>query len=92
MSWSLLNVMLAEKVETLLSDPNVRQNVADDERALTKAQAENLIHAVLWAHSSRAGSTASAYAMHNLFETLGLETWTFKKRGEDPTSAGRSDG
>jgi len=79
-SWSLLNVMLAEKVEALLTDPNVRQNVTDDERALTKAQAESLIHAVLWAYSSRAGSTASAYAMNNLFETLRLETWTFKPR------------
>lgn len=86
MSWSLLNVMLAEKVESLLSDPNIRQNVEDGERALTKAQAENLIHSILWAHSSRAGSTASAYAMSNLFDTLGLETWTFKKRGDLPQS------
>lgn len=84
MSWSLLNIMLAGKVESLLTDKNVRQNVKDDERALTKAQAENLIHAVLWAYSSRAGSTASAYAMRNLFDTLGLETWTFKPQEEAP--------
>lgn len=87
MAWSLLNAMLAGKVEALLTDPNVRQNVEDGERAMSKQTAENLIHAVLWAYSSRSGSTASAYAMNNLFETLGLETWTYKKRGADPTGA-----
>jgi len=79
MSWSLLNNVMAEKVEALLNDEHIRQSLEDGQRALPREEALAVIHAALWAYSSRKGSTASAYAMTNMYEALGLETWTFKE-------------
>ena len=78
MSWSLLNGMLAADVEKLLSNEALREDSPDLQRAISKDTAMAVIHAALWAYSSRAGSTASAYAMSHLYDALGLETWTFK--------------
>lgn len=79
MSWSLLNNVMAEKVEALLNDEHIRQSLDDGQRALSREEALAVIHAALWAYSSRQGSTASAYAMKNMFDALHLDTWTFKE-------------
>ncbi len=79
MTWSLLNVTMAEKVEALLTDPAIREDAPDLVRAMDKGTALSVIHAVLWAYSSRSGSFASCYAYDALYNALGLETWTFKK-------------
>lgn len=82
MAVSLLNVLIADKVEALLDDPHVRDNLKDDERGFTKVQASAIIHAALWAYSARAGSTAEAYARINLFDAIGLKSWSFKEPAE----------
>jgi len=82
-SWSLLNSMVADKVDALLAN-ELLAGLQDGERALTKAQATAVIHAALWAYSARSGSFASAYAMDNLFHVLELETWTFKQQVPQP--------
>jgi hypothetical protein len=78
---SLLNLVLAEDVDKLLQHPTLREDSADLERAMSKDKAAEIIHAVLWAYSSRAGSFASAYAFDALFEAIGLESWVFKRPG-----------
>lgn len=85
MAWSLLNAMLAEKVKALLDDPHIR-DCMDGERAMSRETAEAAVHAIIWAHSSRSGSTASAYALSNLYDVLGLETWTYKDQSPEPQS------
>lgn len=60
-------------------------DLPDAERAFSREKTAAIIHAALWAHSARSGSTASAYAINSLFEAIGLETWTFKKRPTQET-------
>jgi hypothetical protein len=79
MAVSLLNVLVADKVNALLDDPHVRDNLSDDQRGFTRDQAEAVIHAAVWAYSARAGSTAEAYARMSLFDALGLKSWSFKE-------------
>lgn len=79
MTVSLLNVLVADKVNALLDDPHVRDNLPDDQRGFTREQATAIIHAALWAYAARAGSTAEAYARMGLFEAIGLKTWSFKE-------------
>lgn len=76
---SLLNVMLHKDVEQLLTH-ELLDDLPDAERAFSREKTAAIIHAALWACSARSGSTASAYAINSLFEAMGLETWTFKKR------------
>lgn len=80
MSWSLLNAVMAKDVEEILASEHLRPELTDDERAMKKEECLAVIHAALWAYSSRAGSTASAYAFSNLYDALGLESWKFKER------------
>lgn len=79
MAVSLLNVLVADKVNALLDDPHVRDNLPDDQRGFTREQATAIIHAALWAYAARAGSTAEAYARMGLFEAIRLKTWSFKE-------------
>jgi hypothetical protein len=85
MSWSLFNGMIATEVAALLDHEHVRHDLKDEERAMSREQCLAVIHGALWAYTSRAGSTASAYAFHNLYDSLNLESWTFK---ESPSDSG----
>jgi hypothetical protein len=78
MTWSLANVVAADAVAALLKKPS-EYNIPDYERALCRADAEAIIHAALWAYGVRSGSFASAYAFENLYNALGLASWTFKE-------------
>lgn len=83
---SLLNLMLSEDVERLLKH-ELLDGLSDAERAFSREKTAAIIQAALWAHSARSGSTASAYAINSLFDAMGLETWTFKKRPAQETRA-----
>ncbi len=78
MNWSLFNGEIATAVTALLDHKAVRHDLMDEERAMKREQCLAVIHAALWAYTSRAGSTASAYAFQNLYDALGIESWTFK--------------
>ena len=78
MTWSLMNHMAAEKVAAILSEAGDSYG-PDVPRAMPRKMAEAVIHAALWAHGSRSGSTAGAYAFGNLFDALGLKGWTFRE-------------
>jgi len=71
--------MLADDVEKLLDNELLQDGTPDGERAFSRAKCLEIIHATLWAHGARSGSTASAYAIHSLFDALGLESWSFKE-------------
>jgi hypothetical protein len=70
MTWSLLNSMVAERVEAFLTQEPIRQDLRDDERMMCRDQALRTIHAVLWAYSSRASDFSGCYAMTALAEAL----------------------
>lgn len=90
MAWSLLNHMIAEKVDALLDEAG--QNYGPEQaRALDRDVAAAVIHAALWAHSSRVDGTAGAYAMHNLFMALKLKNWTFDDEEADALHRFRND-
>lgn len=76
MAWSLLNSMLAERVNAILDEAGQHYG-PEQERAMSRDKASQVIHAALWAHSSRIDGTAGAYAHLNLFHALGLKGWTF---------------
>lgn len=78
MVWSLLNATLADDVEKLFANPGLREDSPELVRAMSKEQAESVIHAALWAYSCRSDSFAACYAMDALYNALGLATWTFK--------------
>lgn len=83
---SLLNLVIDEDVQNLLDHPTIREDSADLERAISKERAAEIIHAVLWAYSSRAGSFASAYALTAMFDAIGLESWTYKQQPSERES------
>ncbi len=70
MTWSLLNTMVAASVESLLTQEPVRQDLRDDERMMSRDEALRIIHATLWAYSSRGGDFSGAYAMSALADAL----------------------
>lgn len=70
MTWSLLNSMVAKSVESLLMQEPVRQDLRDDERMMSRDEALRIIHATLWAYSSRGGDFSGAYAMSALADAL----------------------
>ena len=76
MAWSLLNGMIAEKVNALL-DELKDEYPPSERRWYSREQAASIIHAALWGHSVRDGSTAGCYAADNMFKALGLKWWTF---------------
>jgi hypothetical protein len=76
MAWSLLNHMIADKVNELL-DGQKDSYPPEVKRFYSREQAAAIIHAVLWGHASREDSTAACYAAMNLFDALGLKQWTF---------------
>lgn len=76
MAWSLLNHMIADKVNELL-DSQKDAYPPEEPRFYSREQAAAIIHAALWGYSARASSTAGAYAGSNLFDALGLKWWTF---------------
>ena len=79
MSWSLLNHMVAEHVDAVLSEvERVHGEPIPD-----KDQARAGIHAVLWHATSRPGSTAAGYAWMNLMEALGIKRWSFRDDWSD---------
>ena len=71
MTWSLFNEELEPAVNALL-DSVSREAEDDFKPAMSREKCEGVIHAALWAYVSRAGSTASGYALSNLFDLLGL--------------------
>jgi hypothetical protein len=79
MAWSLYNHMIADQVKALLdaSDEDNKDR-ADFTPSMEREKAENAIHAILWAYSSRAGDTAAGYAWLNLWRALGVD-WTSLK-------------
>ena len=74
---SLLNEMLADKVNALLDE--CRKLGTRDQPFYSREQASAIIHAVLWGHGSRSDSTAAVYAAQSLFDALGLKDWTFSE-------------
>lgn len=70
MTWSLLNTMVAASVEALLTQEPVRQDLRDDERMMPREEALRIIHATLWAYSSRGGDFSGAYAISALADAL----------------------
>lgn len=76
MAWSLLNHMIADKVNALL-DEQKDAYPPEVKRFYSREQAAAIIHAVLWGHAVREDSTAACYAATNLFDALGLKNWTF---------------
>lgn len=76
MAWSLLNSMIADKVNELL-DAQKDAYPEGVERFYSREQAAAIIHAAIWGHSVRSDSTAGAYAGSNMFDALGLKWWTF---------------
>lgn len=76
MAWSLMNHMIADKVNALLDE---QKDVYPPEvkRFYSREQAAAIIHAVLWGYGVREDSTAGCYAGTNLFDALGLKWWTF---------------
>lgn len=78
MAWSLLNGIIADKVNALL-DEQKDAYPPEVKRFLTREQTEAIIHAAIWAHASREDSTAACYAMTNLYDALGLKWWTFSE-------------
>jgi len=80
---SLYNLINADRVETFLKDLETANGGAafhDRDRLL------NCIHMLIWLHSSRPGSTASAYATLGLMEALGLARWEYKSEPEAEVS------
>jgi hypothetical protein len=82
MTWSLLNHHLADSVITLLDQANEgnENREAMEHRAMSREQAANIIHAVLWAYSSRSSDFAGAYAMRAFQHSVGekLTDWLVK--------------
>jgi hypothetical protein len=76
MAWSLLNAMIADKVTALL-DEQKDSYPPEVARFYSREQAAAIIHAALWGYSCRSDSTAGCYAGSNLFDALGLKSWTF---------------
>jgi hypothetical protein len=79
MAWSLLNHMVADKVEELLKAHD-DDYPPDVKRWYTREQAAAIIHAAIWAYSVREGSTAGCYAASNLFDALGLKWQCFDEK------------
>lgn len=75
MTWSLLNHLVADKVNELL-DANATYG-PEVERFYSRNQAAAIIHAALWGYGVRSDSTAGAYAAMNMFEALGIKAWSF---------------
>lgn len=76
MAWSLLNHMIADKVNDLL-DTQKDAYGPEETRFFSRETAAAIIHAAVWAHGCRESSTAAVYAASNLFNALGLKGWTF---------------
>lgn len=74
---SLLNVIIADKVKELLDLPALQTYGPEEKRSIPREQAEAIIHAVLWGHSSRADATAGAYACLELMQALKLAFWSW---------------
>ena len=89
MAWSLFNALIAEQVNALLDEAG-KDYGPEVERFMSRDQAASVIHAALWAHGSRASSTAGVYAMMNLFEAIGLKNWTFDADEADAFNAVRA--
>lgn len=70
MTFSLLNVAMAERIEALLTQEPIRQDLRDDERMMCRAQALAVIHSVVWAYSSRGSDFSGCYAMSALADAL----------------------
>lgn len=77
MTWSLLNGMIAADVEKLVASQDGSYPPSEP-RGIDRTNALALIHAVIWAYSSRASSTTAAYAMANLYEALGIDVFRSK--------------
>ena len=78
MTWSLMNVLIADDVKELIA--KARGSYANDPTftpAMPDEMAEGIIHAVLWSAGSRAGSTASGFAFMNLMSILGIKRRSF---------------
>lgn len=82
MAWSLLNHLIAEKVEELLKEQDCSYG-PDVKRWFSREQAAAIIHAALWGYSVREDSTAGCYAAHNLTETLGIKWQCFDEQSAE---------
>ncbi|EIM25699.1 hypothetical protein [Microvirga lotononidis] len=76
MAWSLLNHMIADKVNELL-DTQKDSYGPEEERFYSREVAASIIHAAVWGYSCRSSSTAGVYAATNLLNALGLKFWSF---------------
>lgn len=76
MSWSLMNHIIAEKVDSLV-EGQTKSYAPEVERSMSREICLSVIHAALWAHGARGDSMAGAYAHLNLYNALGLKGWTF---------------
>ena len=79
MAWSLLNAQIAPSVTALLDEIDKGNEGRPDmeNRAMPRERAESIIHACLWAYSSRSSDFAGAYAMDAFANSVGkdLATW-----------------
>lgn len=82
MAWSLLNHMIADKVEALLKEQDAAYG-PEVRRFYSREQAASIIHAVLWGYGVRDDSTAGVYAAHNLFTALGLKWQCFDEQSAE---------
>lgn len=89
---SLLNLMMAKQVAALFENDLVRSEMPDEERMMSREEAEAVIHAAIWAYSCDRTSTAGAMAKFSLFDALRLESWKFKPRVPDQTTASLGEG
>lgn len=70
MTFSLLNQIVAKQVEDFLTSEPIRQDLRDDERMMGREEALRIIHATLWAYSSRGGDFSGCYALSALADAL----------------------
>ncbi|MDR3488782.1 MAG: hypothetical protein P4M05_28255 [Bradyrhizobium sp.] len=90
MAWSLLNHMVADKVEALIKE---QDDVYGPEvkRFYPTSVAKAIIHAALWGYGVRDDSTAGSYAGSALFDALGLKGWTFDQEEADALQRFRNE-
>jgi hypothetical protein len=74
MAWSMLNLTQANPIKSLLDDvENGNKDRPGFEPAMPRAQAEGIIHAVIWLMACRGSDTAAAYAHDALRREIGKE-------------------
>jgi len=86
MAWSMLNLHYAETIKNLLDDiEKSNEGRPEFTPSIPREQVESIIHALIWAMSSRSSDFASAYAFDALANAIGIDlaNWIIKKHEFD---------